>query len=87
MEFKIMNVTEKYRTLEQHNNKELKHDLEIPEDIRDKAFGLEKEWKKLVIEARKTDRKLTEVKKNFATQTQANVAKFLQEIKQYYADY
>lgn len=39
----------------------------VPGEIREEAYNLEKDWKQLVIDAKKRDFKLAQVKKNFAT--------------------
>lgn len=62
MEFKIGDVTEKFRTLKMyHQNVEV--------EKMDEAFSLLDKWNELVTEAKKKDHKLVEKKIEFASVT------------------
>jgi len=81
MEFKISNVTEKFRILKLHK-------LPVEPEKMEEAISLETKWNDLIKEAKKRDKKLTEEKKKrFADETKEDVAEFKASLKTLYQEY
>lgn len=80
MEFRLSDLTEKFRILEMYNlpvEKEKLHD----------AREIEVKWTKLVRDAKVKDFKLNNVKEYFAKETQEDVITFKKQLKDYYDEY
>ena len=69
MEFRISEVTEKYRTLQLYNQ-------QVDQDKLDEAFSLEIKWAELVRDAKKKNFKLEDSKKKFREDTESDVKSF-----------
>lgn len=80
MEFKIGDVTEKFRTLKMYNQN-------VEADRMEEAFSLLDRWNELVTEAKRKDYKLIEKKLEFASVTKEQVNQFKEHIKVLHAEY
>ena len=74
MEFKIGDVTEKFRTLKMYHQN-------VEADKMDEAFNLLERWNELVWDAKRKDFKLNEKKKEFAEVTKDQVKQLRETIK------
>ena len=80
MEFKIGDVTEKFRTLKMYNQN-------VEHEKMEEAFSLLEKWNELVYEAKKKDQKLIQKKVEFASVTHEQVDQFKEHIKVLYVEY
>jgi dynein heavy chain len=69
MEFRIADVTEKFRTLQMYKQS-------VEEEILHDALSLEKNWKDLERLAKKKEHQLAETKREYAAVTLSQVAEF-----------
>ncbi len=67
MEFRISDIVEKFRTLQNYKQP-------VENDLVQDAFSLESSWNNLVLKAREKDQKLLSRKQMFAKETQEDVA-------------
>lgn len=80
MEFKIGDVTEKFRTLKMYHQS-------VEQEKLEDAFSLTDKWNELVQEAMRKDNKLNVKKEEFAKVTEEQVAQFKEHIKILYVEY
>lgn len=80
MEFKISDVTEKFRTLKLYAQN-------VDADKMEEAFGLENVWRELERDAKKRDFMLKKTKEQFADVTREQVEEFKGQLKAMFAEY
>jgi dynein heavy chain len=80
VELEMMDIIERYRTLSRYH-------IEIPQDELNSAFGIEERWRKLYIDSKTRDLRLTDTKQQFKQVTVQEEVDFRKSVENLRAEF